>query len=170
MATRTIVTSQPDVACDVCQRRLLRGEQPDVFLAAGRRLTVCELCAPRAAHEGWTRERDAQSVALPPIRARRGRSLLDRFRQGASRGAEAEAEAEGPYDYVEPPPAAAPPAAAPAGGESERELEEWAVLDGPPAASSDPPSSYLLAATDVFNASEFPVASPAWPARSASRR
>ena len=56
MATRSIVTSQPDVACDVCERRLLRGEQPDVFLGAGERRTVCELCAPRAAHEGWLRE------------------------------------------------------------------------------------------------------------------
>jgi hypothetical protein len=60
MATRTIVTSQPDVECDVCERRLLRGEQPDVFLAAGRRRIVCELCAPRAAHEGWLRGTDSQ--------------------------------------------------------------------------------------------------------------
>jgi hypothetical protein len=81
MATRTIVTSQPDVACDVCERRLLRGEQPDVFLAGGRRRTVCELCAPRATHEGWLREADRHSVSLPPSRARRGRNLFDRLRQ-----------------------------------------------------------------------------------------
>jgi hypothetical protein len=83
MATRTIVTSQPDVACDVCERRLLRGEQPDVFLAAGRRRIVCELCAPRAAHEGWMRETDSHPVTLPPMRSRRGRSFLDRLRQVA---------------------------------------------------------------------------------------
>jgi hypothetical protein len=81
MSTRTIVTSQPDVACDVCERRLLRGEQPDVFLAGGRRRTVCELCAPRATHEGWLREADRHSVSLPAARARRGRNLLDRLRQ-----------------------------------------------------------------------------------------
>jgi hypothetical protein len=81
MATRTIVTSQPDVECEVCERRLLRGEQPDVFLAAGRRRIVCELCAPRAAHEGWMRETDSQSLSLPPMRPRRGRSLFDRLRQ-----------------------------------------------------------------------------------------
>jgi hypothetical protein len=81
MATRMIVTSQPDVACDVCGRRLLRGEQPDVFLAAGRRRTVCELCAPRASAEGWLRETDHHSVSLPPVRPRRGRNLLDRLRQ-----------------------------------------------------------------------------------------
>jgi hypothetical protein len=80
MATRSIVTSQPDVACDVCGRRLLRGELPDVFLAGGRRRTVCELCAPRAAHEGWLREADRHSVSLPPSRSRRGRNLLERLR------------------------------------------------------------------------------------------
>ncbi|MGH2865663.1 MAG: hypothetical protein ACRDJX_10510 [Solirubrobacteraceae bacterium] len=81
MATRTIVTSQPDVECEVCERRLLRGEQPDIFLVAGRRRIVCELCAPRAAHEGWMRETDSQSLSMPPMRARRGRSLFDRLRQ-----------------------------------------------------------------------------------------
>jgi hypothetical protein len=55
MATRSIVTSQPDVACDVCERRLLRGEQPDLFLDAGQPRMVCELCAPRAAYQGWKR-------------------------------------------------------------------------------------------------------------------
>jgi len=80
MATRSIVTSQPDVACDVCGRRLLRGELPDVFLAGGRRRTVCELCAPRAAHEGWLREADRHSVSLPPSRSRRGRNLFERLR------------------------------------------------------------------------------------------
>jgi hypothetical protein len=81
MATRMIVTSQPDVACDVCGRRLLRGEQPDVFLASGRRRTVCELCAPRASHEGWLRETDQHSLNLPPARPRRGRNLFGRLRQ-----------------------------------------------------------------------------------------
>jgi hypothetical protein len=80
MATRSIVTSQPDVACDVCGRRLLRGELPDVFLAGGRRRTVCELCAPRAAHEGWLREADRHSVSLPAARSKRGRNLFERLR------------------------------------------------------------------------------------------
>lgn len=83
MATRTIVTSQPDLPCDVCGRRLLRGERPDVFLAGGgRRLTVCELCAPRAAHEGWRRESaHAEALELAPARPRRARNLLGRLRQ-----------------------------------------------------------------------------------------
>src|ERR1035437_10040217 len=110
MSTRTIVTSQPDVACDVCERRLLRGEQPDVFIAAGRRRIVCELCAPRAAHEGWMRETDTGSVALPPMRPRRGRSFFDRLRQvgkppaAATGDAAGEREDSGPsYDFLEAP-------------------------------------------------------------------
>src|ERR1700726_2993071 len=96
-STRTIVTSQPDVACGVCERRLLRGEQPDVFIAAGRRLIVCELCAPRASHEGWMRESDGAQIALPPLRPRRGRSFLDRLRQVARQPAEpAEGSADAP--------------------------------------------------------------------------
>lgn len=81
MATRLIVTSHPDVACEVCGRRLLRGEQPDVFLSGGQRRTVCELCAPRAAHEGWLRETENNSLSLRPSRPRSARSLLGRLRQ-----------------------------------------------------------------------------------------
>jgi hypothetical protein len=97
MTTRSIITSQPDVACDVCERRLLRGEQSDVFLAAGQRRTVCELCAPRAVHEGWRREADGDALTLAPPRPRRGRNLFERlpvpFRvRGVGRPASATAE------------------------------------------------------------------------------
>jgi hypothetical protein len=88
MTTRSIVTSHPDVACDVCARRLLRGEQPDYFIADGRRRLVCELCAPRATHEGWLREAEAAAdLSLPPSRPRRGRTLLDRLMQVAKQPA-----------------------------------------------------------------------------------
>jgi hypothetical protein len=106
MATRTIVTSQPDVECDVCARRLLRGEQPDVFVGAGRRRIVCELCAPRAAHEGWMRETDSQSLTLPPMRPRRGRSLFERLRQvGKPPGDEHNSLAAGERPAAEQPAA-----------------------------------------------------------------
>jgi hypothetical protein len=153
MATRTIVTSQPDVECDVCERRLLRGEQPDVFVSAGRRRLVCELCAPRAAHAGWLRETDGQSLTLPPARPRRGRNLFERlpasFRvPGSLRGrppatddghtpvapVDALAEPLTPYDALSetmPAPVAAEPA-----GEAhfEQHLQPVApALDGAPA-------------------------------------
>jgi hypothetical protein len=161
MSTRTIVTSQPDVACDVCERRLLRGEQPDIFLAAGRRLTVCELCAPRAAHEGWIRESENPPLSLPPMRPRRGRSFLDRLRQLArpeapERPLAAETAGEEPaYDFLEGPGrAGAEPAPAQPfdGGPSPDE--------GPAGARAleleDRPVSVLERATQVFNASEYP--------------
>jgi hypothetical protein len=81
MATRAIVTSHPVVACDVCGRRLLRGETPDVFLAGGHRRTVCELCVPRATAEGWLREADRHELGLRAPRPRRTGSLLGRLRQ-----------------------------------------------------------------------------------------
>ena len=79
MATRSISTYQPAVPCDVCGRNLLRGEQPDVFLAAGQRRMVCELCQSRAAHEGWLREADAHPVSFSTPRGRRG-TLMGRLR------------------------------------------------------------------------------------------
>ena len=81
MAARTIVTSHPDVACDVCGRRLLRGEHPNVFLGGGQRRLVCELCTPRATHEGWRRETEAHTARPRPERSQRGRSLLGKLRQ-----------------------------------------------------------------------------------------
>jgi hypothetical protein len=84
VTTRTIVTSHPGVTCDLCGRRLLRGERPDVFLGGGQRYTVCELCATRATQEGWRRE--SEPVEPEPAgsgwrgrRPQRGRSLLGRL-------------------------------------------------------------------------------------------
>ena len=152
MATRTIVTSQPDVECDVCERRLLRGEQPDIFLAAGRRRTVCELCAPRAAHEGWQRETSQPSVELPPMRPRRGRSLFDRFRQGAREpgAASAAAQPETEYDLFDG--LAAPET-------SGRVTAEPARAASAPAPVTDEPTReeiVLGKALQIFNAGEYP--------------
>jgi hypothetical protein len=177
MATRTIVTSQPDVACDVCERRLLRGEQPDTFLAAGRRRTVCELCAPRAAHEGWQRESESQSLTLPPMRARRGRSLFDRLRQvgrptgaqstapaGTARAREQAQEPE-PYDFLDgyertgAPAAPAHPEALPGEGAEWGEPSEASATGIPNGVApyvAAPQDPYLQDALHVFNASEFP--------------
>ena len=93
MATRAIVTSQPDIACFVCGRRLLRGEQPEVFLVDGRPQNVCELCAPRAAHQGWPRngaeglkdEPDLQQRVRPGLFSRLWRGPQPRPRGGRAR-------------------------------------------------------------------------------------
>jgi len=151
MTTRSIVTSQPDVACDVCARRLLRGEQPDYFIADGRRRLVCELCAPRATHEGWLRETEAAAdVTLPPTRARRGRTFFDRLMQVAkqpatpseSTGRESDAEGGVPYDLFGDAPGSAerPVAGEPLGPRGE------------PAAAP----TYLDLAVAAFNESEYP--------------
>jgi hypothetical protein len=167
MATRTIVTSQPDVSCDVCERRLLRGEQPDVFLAAGRRRTVCELCAPRAAHEGWMRESDSQSLKLPPMRARRGRSFFDRLRQvgkppePATRAAGASDEQAG-YDFLdpyetagtEPVPARTAQSATPAAHETDDAHPD--VVAEPAEQARTEGDLHLDLAIEAFNLSEYP--------------
>jgi hypothetical protein len=52
-----------------------------VFLAGGQRRTVCELCVPRAAAEGWLREADNHASSVRPTRTRRAGSLFGRLRQ-----------------------------------------------------------------------------------------
>ena len=138
MATRTIVTSQPDVACDVCERRLLRGEQPDVFVGAGRRRIVCELCAPRAAHEGWLRETDNQPLTLPPMRSRRGRSLFERLRQVGRPPADApQAPVEGSPDELQPSPTTCSPRPRLWARNGARDAEPLQALDAEPAQELD---------------------------------
>jgi hypothetical protein len=91
MTPKQIATNQAQIACDVCGRTLLRGEQSDVFLHGGQRRTVCELCTQRAANEGWIREGFADDL---PVRTRGRRergSLFGRFgRRRAQSGAPAD--------------------------------------------------------------------------------
>jgi hypothetical protein len=164
MGTRSIVTSQPDVACDVCERRLLRGEQPDTFLAAGERRIVCELCAPRAAHQGWKRGSTPHAVSEAPLRNGRRRVLFGRLRQarrletGDGEGVAGPfGQEQRPYDFLD---------GEGAGAEAPSADGEPASLgpDGYDGASSDEraeraPVRYdgpLQQAVDVFNASEYP--------------
>lgn len=165
MGTRSIVTSQPDIACDVCERRLLRGEQPDTFLAAGEPRIVCELCAPRAAHQGWKRGSAVHQVGEVPLRNGRRRALFGRLRQ-VRRTEEASEGAVGPYGRTADPydflggvgsEDGTPPAGEDAGaalvgdggygGDEvlERRRSGPVRYDGP-----------LQQAVDVFNAGEYP--------------
>jgi hypothetical protein len=152
MGTRAIVTSQPDVACYVCGRRLLRGEHPELFLVDGEPQTVCELCAPRAAHQGWPRGDHASELTQPAVPTRRGGTLWGRLR-GAAR-----------------PPARRPPAAAPPHGGAPRADRGEGLLEPPSVANAvgetvpegdllvpaGPEPSPLESALQDFNSSEYP--------------
>jgi len=156
---KAITTSHAVVSCDVCGRTLLRGEHADVFLHGGQRRMVCELCTPRAAHEGWIRE------GLDDARVRdrgegRSRSLLGRLRTRLTEV---------------PPPAAEPAAPAPE-LEPEPFFEEEPVYEPPPppvaepvyeAPAEEPPARSVHAvptnadlkiarAVELFNVSEHP--------------
>ncbi|HEY8626010.1 MAG TPA: hypothetical protein VIL82_08380, partial [Solirubrobacteraceae bacterium] len=80
MSTKSISTSIPHSACDVCGRTLLRGERADVYLSGGSRRSVCELCVSRAVHGGWIREGTVPEYGEEDSRVDRRRSLLSRLR------------------------------------------------------------------------------------------
>jgi hypothetical protein len=80
VARRSISTNTPVVNCDVCGRTLLPGETPYVFLAAGEKRNVCELCTQRASHEGWIREGLDDATVRPGGHNGRSRGLLSRLR------------------------------------------------------------------------------------------
>lgn len=84
MRPRQITTAHDPIVCEVCRRTLLRGEEPTPYLADGRRVQVCDLCEPRAIHEGWIREGVGQDPAAAARRRDRG-SLLRRLRGDAGR-------------------------------------------------------------------------------------
>ncbi|HEY7953184.1 MAG TPA: hypothetical protein VID70_09360 [Solirubrobacteraceae bacterium] len=162
MATRSIVTSHPEVACDVCGRRLLRGEQPDVFLSGGQRRMVCELCVPRAAHEGWLREAEEPSLTMRPAGPRRTRSLLGRLRQLRESPGDSslpvgdsppiavqESDYEGLYDFLDSaPPGSQPVPAVP--------RQEAVAVSAPAASEPSPAERKMARALEVFNRSEHP--------------
>jgi hypothetical protein len=165
MATRSIVTSQPDVECAVCERRLLRGEQPDLFLDAGQPRLVCELCAPRASHQGWKRGSADLSTSARPLRARRARGLFERFRPtrqaaaedappSSERGELARAHGEQPdaYDFLT--------VDAIAGASAANGLAEDVAASDVAApdqyVKGDPSTAALQEAVAVFNVGEYP--------------
>jgi hypothetical protein len=155
VVSRTIVTSQPEVACAVCARRLLRGEHSEIFLAGGRRCNVCELCAPRAIHEGWKREVEHDPLSHAPLRPRRGRSLIGRLLKapgpadgaGDARFLPGERDHGGaePYDFL---------GGAPDGGRSSGRSAASPARRATPAPA--PGREALELAIDIFNRGEYP--------------
>jgi hypothetical protein len=96
VTTKVIRAGTQAESCDVCGRTLLRGENADVFLHGGQRRTVCELCGPRAAHEGWIRD-GLDNVTVRHRRGGRSRSFLDRLlprRNDEDRAADAQPVAD----------------------------------------------------------------------------
>jgi hypothetical protein len=151
---KAITTSHAVVSCDVCGRTLLRGENADVFLHGGQRRMVCELCTPRAAHEGWIRE-GMDDARVRDRGDRRSRSLLGRLRTRLAEvppPEEAGAEAPEPAHDV---PAHEPEPSAPA-----EYVPEPVVLDEPEVRSvhAVPTNADLKVAraVELFNASEHP--------------
>lgn len=104
MTTKDIRTAHVQVTCDVCGRTLLRGERADTYLAGGSRREVCELCTPRAVHEGWVREGAALERGARSAPGERRRSLFGRLRRAAM------SDAPGGRQRAAPPPPPRDPA------------------------------------------------------------
>ena len=143
------------MSCDVCGRTLLRGEQPDAFLAGGVRRQVCELCIPRAQHEGWIREAGMDELGVGGARQEgRRRGWLDRWRGHRERAREQAAEIEpaevAPASHARRHESGSEPAAVPAGQRAESR-EPRHVRAVPTNADLK-----IQRAIDLFNVSEFP--------------
>ena len=68
------------LACAICERTILLGEEALRFAEQGRSHTVCRLCAGEARHAGWVEEGRS---APPPVTAEREAGLLGRLRRKA---------------------------------------------------------------------------------------
>ena len=151
--TRSIRADYEAMSCDVCGRTLLRGEQPDAFLHGGVRRQVCELCIPRAQHEGWIREAGMDELGVGGARQEgRGRGWLDRLRSHRDRAREQAAETAevAPEQRVRRREPGSAPAAVPA--ERRGEAREPRHVRAVPTNAE----LKMQRAVDLFNVSEFP--------------
>jgi hypothetical protein len=156
VSPKSITTSHAAVACDVCGRTLLRGEQADIFLVGGSRRMVCELCTARATHEGWIREGMDLGAGARRDDGRRRRSLFGRLRTQRRDGHDVLPPRGGERLVEEPAPerqAPAPPAprrdAAPPAYEPPREPRHVHAIP----TNAD---LKMARAVEVFNGSEHP--------------
>ena len=96
--------SEGHISCEVCHRTMLKGEEAEPYLTPSReRRLVCQLCAPRAQHEGWIREAAAPEMPARPQRQPERRGLLRRRRRRPAEGEDARPPA--PVDAGERRPA-----------------------------------------------------------------
>ncbi len=141
----------------MCGRTLLRGERAEIYLQGGERRSVCELCKPRALHEGWLREGTMPSYSDGNARSERRRSLLSRIRSrreawSAELPAEEEPEELAPPEPIEAPaprPARRIPRM-PAPTRGEGRVREPRHVRAIPTS----PEQRTASAVDVFNGSE----------------
>ena len=121
---KELKTDEEPVACDICGRTILKGERTEAFLApGGRRRTVCELCIPRADHEGWIRESAQNDLPATRVRPQQRRSFVGRIRGMFDGDGGPDAE-QVPLETEEAPPVFdEEPAPPPRERERERERE-----------------------------------------------
>jgi hypothetical protein len=155
MTRKSISTNTPVVNCDVCGRTLLPGETPNVFLTAGEKRNVCELCTQRASHEGWIRE----GLDDATVRARghngRSRGFFARLRGHREPAAEDGIDDGQPHEHPPAPPER----------ERHRERERDRDRDRAPAPPREQRSVHAIPtnadlkmarALDLFNGSSHP--------------
>ena len=108
-STKDIRPSTAILVCDVCGRTLLRGEHAEVYIDGGVRRSVCELCKPRALHEGWLREGTVPAYDDNDATSARRGSLLSRLRRRRERPPEPPVPMYAEPELPDQPPAPAPP-------------------------------------------------------------
>ena len=121
--TKDIRPSTAILVCDVCGRTLLRGEHAEIYIDGGVRRSVCELCKPRALHEGWLREGTVPTYDESDATSARRGSLLSRLRRRRERPPEPRLPIDAEPELPDEPPAPAPapvPARSPAPRRRER--------------------------------------------------
>ena len=165
VATRDIRPSTAIVICDVCGRTLLRGERAEIYIDGGARRSVCELCKPRALHEGWLREGTAPTYDPEAASSPRRGSFLSRLRRRRERDsaagpaaadaafADLDSEFEPPPD-PDPRPPRRPPRPARAPRSTRRRDREPAREPRHVRAVPVGASQKIASAIEVFNNSE----------------
>jgi len=161
VATKDIRPSTAIVICDVCGRTLLRGEHPEIYIDGGARRSVCDLCKPRALHEGWLREGTVPTYDASQDASRRRGGFLSRLRLRRERERPPQDPvADLPVAEADPEPS--PPARAPRRREREPTRREARRLEREPAAREPRhvravpmgAEQRIAAAIEVFNNSE----------------